>query len=83
LDLILIIAEVFHKQGLNKKEEIFNTLTKLKDLENIQKQINYLRQVHSKLVKQIIGLHSQEKNIKKILEFVMLGMNIFYYTKEG
>lgn len=65
LDLILMIAEVFHKNGLNKKEEIFNTLTKLKDLENIQKRINYLRQVHSKLLKQIIGLQSQENNIKK------------------
>ena len=43
LDFILMIAEVFKKKGMEKKEEISNALVKINDIEAIQTQIKFFK----------------------------------------
>ena len=56
LDLILMIANIFHTKGIIEKHEISNILKQIKVLENLQQQINAAIDVKSNLVYQTAQL---------------------------
>ena len=50
LDLILMIANIFHTKGIIEKQEISHILKQIKVLETLQQQINTASDVKSNLI---------------------------------
>ena len=76
LDLILMIANIFHTKGISEKQEISHILKQIKDLETLQQQINTATDVKSNLIYETTKLQDKENNLKKILKVILAGINI-------
>ena len=74
LDLILMIANIFHTKGIIEKHEISHILKQVKDLETLQKQINTATNVKSILIYETTKLQDKENNLKKNIK-IYLGRN--------
>ena len=76
LDLILMIANIFHTKGIIEKHEISHILKQIKDLETLQQQINTATDVKYNLIYETNKLQDKENNLKKILEDILAEINI-------
>ena len=76
MDLILMIANIFHTKGIIEKQEISHILKQIKDLETLQQQINIATDVKSNLIYETTKLQDEENNLKKILKVIMAGITI-------
>ena len=76
MDLILMIANIFHTKGISEKQEISHILKQIKDLETLQQQINIATDVKSNLIDETTKLQDEENNLKKILKVIMAGITI-------
>ena len=65
LDLILMIANIFHTKGIIEKHEISHILKQIKDLETLQQQINTATDVKYNLIYETNKLQDKENNLKK------------------
>jgi hypothetical protein len=65
LDLILLIANILHKKGISEKHEISHILKSIKDLENLQQQMNTATGIKSNLVYETTQLEDKKNNLKK------------------
>ena len=80
LDLILMIANIFHTKGISEKHEILHILKQIKDLETLQQQINTATGVKSNLVYETTQIQDKENNLKKIIKSSIL-RNQYLYQK--
>ena len=76
LDLILMIANIFHTKGISEKQEISHILKQIKVLETLQQQINIATDVKSNLIYETTKLQDEENNLKKILKVILAGITI-------
>ena len=76
LDLILMIANIFHTKGIIEKHEISHILKQIKDLETLQQQINTATDVKYNLIYETTKLQDKENNLKKILKDILAEINI-------
>ena len=63
-----MIANILHKKGISEKHEISHILKSIKDLENLQQQINTATGVKSNLVYETTQLEDKENNLKKSIK---------------
>ena len=76
LDLILMIANIFHTKGISEKQEISYILKQIKVLETLQQQINIATDVKSNLIYETIKLQDKEDDLKKKLKVLLAEINI-------
>ncbi len=76
LDLILMIANIFHTKGISEKQEISYILKQIKVLETLQQQINIATDVKSNLIYETIKLQDKEDDLKKNLKVLLAEINI-------
>ena len=62
LELLLMIANIFHTKGVIEKHEISHILKQIKDLETLQQQINTATDVKYNLIYETNKLQDKENN---------------------
>ena len=82
LDLILMIANIFHTKGTSEKQEISHILEQIKDLETLQQQINIATDVKSNLIDETTKLQDEENNLKKNIKSY-IGRNHYLFLNQG
>jgi ATP-dependent Lon protease len=81
MDLILMLANIFHIKGISEKQEISHILKQIKDLETLQQQINIATDLKSNLIYETTQLQDEENNLKKILKVILAGITICSFQR--